>query len=50
MLPARRNRGLTLLAGGAYVWQVGHQNRLRPSSTAVRIGVPHTRHGSPARR
>ena len=33
-----------------YFWQVGHQNRLRPSSSAVRIVVPHTRHGSPARR
>jgi hypothetical protein len=32
------------------VWQVGHQNRLRPSSSAVRTEVPHTRHGSPARR
>ena len=31
-------------------WQVGHQNRLRPSITSVRIGVPQTRHGSPARR
>ena len=33
-----------------HVWQVGHQNRLRPSSSAVRIDVPQTRHGSPARR
>ena len=33
-----------------YFWQVGHQNRLRPSSSAVRIVVPHTRHGSAARR
>lgn len=33
-----------------HVWQVGHQNRLRPSNSAVRTAVPHTRHGSPARR
>src|SRR6478609_6090168 len=32
------------------VWQVGHQNTLRPSSTAVRMAVAHTRHGSAARR
>jgi hypothetical protein len=32
------------------VWQVGHQKRLRPSNSAVRIDVPHTRHGSPVRR
>ena len=30
------------------VWQVGHQKRLRPSNSAVRIEVPHTRHDSPA--
>ena len=34
----------------SYTWQVGHQKRLRPSMTSVRMGVPHTRHGSPARR
>jgi hypothetical protein len=33
-----------------HVWQIGHQNKFRPSSTAVRMEVPHTRHGSPARR
>lgn len=33
-----------------YFWQVGHQNTLRPSSTVVRIGALHTRHGSPERR
>jgi hypothetical protein len=32
------------------VWQTGHQNTFRPSSTALLIVVPHTRHGSPARR
>src|SRR4051794_7279194 len=32
------------------VWQVGHQKRLRPSNSTVRIDVPHTRHESPARR
>ncbi|BBY61546.1 hypothetical protein MSAR_46820 [Mycolicibacterium sarraceniae] len=38
------------MSGLDYTWQMGHQNTLRPSSTAVRIGVLHTRHGSPARR
>src|SRR5271166_6068162 len=33
-----------------YFWQVWHQKTFRPSSSAVRIVVPHTRHGSPARR
>jgi hypothetical protein len=33
-----------------HVWQVGHQKTLRPSNSAVRIAVPHTRHASPARR
>ena len=33
-----------------YVWQVWHQKTFRPSSSAVLIVVPHTRHGSPARR
>ena len=33
-----------------YFWQDGHQKTFRPSSSAVRIVVPHTRHGSPARR
>lgn len=31
-------------------WQVGHQKTFRPSSSLVRIVVPHTRHASPARR
>ena len=33
-----------------YVWQVGHQNTLRPSSTAVSTLVRQMRQGSPARR
>ncbi len=32
------------------LWQAGHQNRLRPSISAVRIGVSQIRHGSPDRR
>src|SRR4029077_1770371 len=49
----RRRRGSVPLADCRallYFWQVGHQNTLRPSSSAVRIVVPHTRHGSPALR
>ena len=31
-------------------WQLGHQNRFRPSSTSVRTSMPQTRHGKPLRR
>ena len=51
---ARRARHFVDLGGrlgrALSIWQVGHQNRLRPSSSTVRTVVPHTRHGSPARR
>lgn len=35
---------------GGQDWQPEHQYRLRPASSAVRTGVPQTRHGTPARR
>jgi hypothetical protein len=47
--PNERIDGITRQTG-RYDWQDGHQNRLRPSSSAVRTVVPHTRHGSPALR
>ena len=32
------------------LWQAGHQNRFRPSSSVVSTGEPQIRQGSPARR
>jgi hypothetical protein len=41
---------LSCCSTSSHAWQVWHQKTFRPSNSAVRITVPHTRHGSPARR
>ena len=44
-LPRSEPRGFECRGALGHFWQVGHRNTFRPSSTAVRIGPPLTRHG-----